>query len=123
MQEWSKTNPESRANQYATDLLLPVQLFKPATAKLRVINLAAASELAKEFHGPLLLRGSEGAPARANRPARQGRGIEVLLEYRSKLPAHGGCARAASDRIGGGENLFDGLAESQTRLVVWRRCG
>ena len=66
MQEWSKTNPESRANQYATDLLLPVQLFKPATAKLRVINLAAASELAKEFqmsltatairlveHGPL----------------------------------------------------------------------
>jgi hypothetical protein len=66
VQDWSKSNPESTANQYATDLLLPIELFKPATVKLRVINLAAASELARQFqmgltatairlveHGPL----------------------------------------------------------------------
>lgn len=66
VQDWSKTNPESRANQYATDLLLPVEIFKPATVRLSVINLTAASDLAKKFqmsltatairfveHGPL----------------------------------------------------------------------
>ena len=49
IQEWSKNNPESRANRYASDLLLPVEIFKPLTSSLRVINLTAASELAKQF--------------------------------------------------------------------------
>jgi hypothetical protein len=66
VQDWSKNNPESRANRYASDLLLPVPIFKPLAAKLQVINMTAASELAKKFqmsltatairlveHGPL----------------------------------------------------------------------
>ena len=66
VQQWSKNNPESRANSYASDLLLPISIFKPMTTGLRTINLAVAGELAKTFqmsltatairlveHGPL----------------------------------------------------------------------
>jgi hypothetical protein len=66
IQEWSKNNPESRANRFASDLLLPVSIFKPMAATLRVINLTVAGELATKFqmsltatairlveHGPL----------------------------------------------------------------------
>ncbi len=66
VQQWSKNNPEARANSYASDLLLPIQMFKPLTANLRIINMSVASELAKKFlmsltatalrlveHGPL----------------------------------------------------------------------
>jgi Zn-dependent peptidase ImmA (M78 family) len=66
VQDWSKNNPESRANRYASDLLLPIAIFKPLTANLRVINMTTASEFAKKFqmsltatalrlveHGPL----------------------------------------------------------------------
>jgi IrrE N-terminal-like domain len=66
VQDWSKNNPESRANRFASDLLLPISIFKPITTGLKVINLTAAGELAKKFqmslaatairlveHGPL----------------------------------------------------------------------
>jgi Zn-dependent peptidase ImmA (M78 family) len=66
VQDWSKDNPESRANCYGSDLLLPITIFKPLTANLRVINMTTASEFAKKFqmsltatalrlveHGPL----------------------------------------------------------------------
>lgn len=49
VQDWSKNNPESRANRYASDLLLPVSIFKPLVGNLKVINMTAASELAKKF--------------------------------------------------------------------------
>jgi hypothetical protein len=66
LQHWSKNNPESRANRYASDLLLPISIFKPLASRLKTINLTTASELAKRFqmsltatairlaeHGPL----------------------------------------------------------------------
>jgi Zn-dependent peptidase ImmA (M78 family) len=66
VRDWLKNNPESRANSYASDLLLPLPIFKPLAANLKVINMTAASELAKKFqmsltatalrlveHGPL----------------------------------------------------------------------
>jgi hypothetical protein len=66
VQEWSKNNPESRANQFASDLLLPLGIFKPLAEKLRAIDLTAAGDLARQFqmsltatairlveHGPL----------------------------------------------------------------------
>src|SRR5579863_1590980 len=49
VQDWSKNNPESRANRYASDLLLPVPIFKPLAGNLKVINMTAAGELAKKF--------------------------------------------------------------------------
>jgi Zn-dependent peptidase ImmA (M78 family) len=66
VQDWSKNNPESRANCYASDLLLPISIFKPMAVGLKTINLTVASELARKFqmsltatairlveHGPL----------------------------------------------------------------------
>jgi Zn-dependent peptidase ImmA (M78 family) len=66
VQNWSKNNPESRANSYASDLLLPVSIFKPLAAPSKSITLTVASELATRFqmsltatairlveHGPL----------------------------------------------------------------------
>jgi Zn-dependent peptidase ImmA (M78 family) len=66
VKDWSKNNPESRANSYASDLLLPVNIFKPMTATLKSIDLTVAAELATRFqmsltatairlveHGPL----------------------------------------------------------------------
>ncbi len=66
VQDWSKNNPESRANRYASDLLLPVHVFKPLSSNLKAITLTAAGELATRFqmsltatairlveHGPL----------------------------------------------------------------------
>jgi hypothetical protein len=66
VQDWSKNNPESRANRYASDLLLPVQIFKPLASSFREITLTVASQLATKFqmsltatairlveHGPL----------------------------------------------------------------------
>ena len=57
MQDWSKSNPESRANRYASDLLLPVQIFKPMTAKVKIINLTVAGEIATAFQMSLTATG------------------------------------------------------------------
>ena len=66
VQDWSKGNPEARANRFASDLLLPVQIFKPLAAKLKIIDLSSAGNLGTTFqmsltstairlveHGPL----------------------------------------------------------------------
>lgn len=46
--EWSSNNPETRANSFASDLLLPKRLFEPR-AKNRPINLDTLHNLAKAF--------------------------------------------------------------------------
>jgi hypothetical protein len=65
--EWSAvSNAESRANRYASDLLLPVALFKPRAAAYREMNFDTVRELTGVFttsltatairlaeHGPL----------------------------------------------------------------------
>jgi hypothetical protein len=66
VREWSKNNPESRANKYASDLLLPLSMFKPRIQGLKRIDFQAVKDLAKVFqmsltatairlveHGPL----------------------------------------------------------------------
>jgi Zn-dependent peptidase ImmA (M78 family) len=66
VKEWSKNNPEARANRYAADLLMPVGMFKPRAAALQRIDFDSAKLLAKMFttsltatairlveHGPL----------------------------------------------------------------------
>jgi Zn-dependent peptidase ImmA (M78 family) len=66
IREWSKSNPETRANRYASDLLLPVPMFKPRAATCRTIDFNAVKGLSKIFttsltatairmveHGPL----------------------------------------------------------------------
>jgi Zn-dependent peptidase ImmA (M78 family) len=47
--EWSKNNPETRANRYASNLLMPAQMFKPRAAKLRRVDFDTVKILAKEF--------------------------------------------------------------------------
>lgn len=51
-QEWSRRNPETRANEYSADLLLPLSMFKPR-ARDREITLATTRELAAAFETSL----------------------------------------------------------------------
>jgi len=66
LREWSKNNPEARANRYASDLLLPLRMFKPRSATLKRIDFNTVKDIAKVFttsltatairlveHGPL----------------------------------------------------------------------
>jgi len=53
IQDWSRNNPESCANRYASDLLLPIPIFKPLTANLRVINMTAAGRTREEVSDEL----------------------------------------------------------------------
>ncbi|MGB8411835.1 MAG: ImmA/IrrE family metallo-endopeptidase [Candidatus Binatus sp.] len=47
--QWSRHNPESRANMYASDLVLPVSLFTPAASAFKAINFDAVRNLADTF--------------------------------------------------------------------------
>lgn len=49
---WYGTDRESLANQFAADLLLPAEMFKPRAAK-RPANLVTVRELADEFQASL----------------------------------------------------------------------
>src|SRR5574337_316664 len=53
VKEWSKYNPESRANRYASDLLLPVSLFRPQANTFKVMDLNAVKRLAETFGASL----------------------------------------------------------------------
>jgi len=66
LKEWFSTNPETRANRYASDLLLPISMFKPRAKSFTRIDFDTAKSLAKTFttsltatairlveHGPL----------------------------------------------------------------------
>ena len=64
--EWTRNNPEARANRYASDLLLPEALFEPAASAYQVMDFNTVRGLATTFctsvtatairlveHGPL----------------------------------------------------------------------
>lgn len=66
VKEWSSTNAETRANRYASDLLMPVYMFKPRAKTFTRIDFDTVKSLAKTFttsltatairlveHGPL----------------------------------------------------------------------
>jgi Zn-dependent peptidase ImmA (M78 family) len=49
VREWSKNNPETRANRYASDLLMPVAMFKPRATDLNRVDFDAVRSLARAF--------------------------------------------------------------------------
>ena len=51
--EWSHNNPETRANRYASDLLLPEALFKPEATAYKSMDFNTVKELAKTFETSL----------------------------------------------------------------------
>jgi hypothetical protein len=66
IQQWLTLNPETRANRYASDILMPVKMFKPRASVLKRIDFNSVKTLAKTFttslsatairlveHGPL----------------------------------------------------------------------
>ena len=66
LQEWTHSNLESRANRYASDLLLPANLFAPLARAAKAVDFTAVRALAETFrtsvtatairlveHGPL----------------------------------------------------------------------
>ena len=53
IKEWSHNNPETRANRYASDLLLPKVLFRPEATAYRSMDFDTVKELAKTFETSL----------------------------------------------------------------------
>ena len=53
LKAWSRHNPEMRANRYASDLLMPVVMFKPRAAAFRRIDFNSVKALAKVFRTSL----------------------------------------------------------------------
>jgi hypothetical protein len=49
LKEWSASNPEARANRYASGLLLPVSLFLPIAKTLRAVDFTSVRTLAQTF--------------------------------------------------------------------------
>jgi len=49
IKDWSASNPEVRANRYASGLLLPVSLFVPLAKGIRVLDFTAVRSLAQTF--------------------------------------------------------------------------
>lgn len=49
IKEWSKSNPETRANRYASDLLMPESMFKKSAETLRRIDFTSVRTLAQIF--------------------------------------------------------------------------
>lgn len=52
LREWSRDNPETRANRYAADLLLPESLFR-RDARGKEVTLATARELVDRYQASL----------------------------------------------------------------------
>ena len=71
--EWSRNNPETRANRYASDLLLPEALFRPAATAYTSMDFDTVRELAAIFDTSL--------PATAIRLAEQGPLPTMLVCY------------------------------------------
>jgi hypothetical protein len=53
IQQWSKFNPETRANRYASDLLMPVSMFKPRAAKYKAMDFNTVKALCGIFETSL----------------------------------------------------------------------
>lgn len=53
IQQWSKFNPETRANRYASDLLMPQSMFKPRAAKYKVMDFNTVKALCGIFETSL----------------------------------------------------------------------
>lgn len=51
--EGSVTNPEVQADDFASDLILPNFLFRPAIAKIKKLNLSTVRELRDQFRASL----------------------------------------------------------------------
>ena len=49
VREWSRHNPESRANSYACDLLLPASLFTPKASTFKTMDFDVVKSLAETF--------------------------------------------------------------------------
>jgi len=49
LKEWSSTNPEIRANRYASDLLMPVSMSKPTAKAFTRIDFDTVKSLVKAF--------------------------------------------------------------------------
>jgi len=53
VKEWSALNPESRANRYSSDLLLPALLFAPRAKAFRIMDFDTVKTLANAFNTSL----------------------------------------------------------------------
>jgi Zn-dependent peptidase ImmA (M78 family) len=59
LKEWSKNNPETRANRYASDLLMPVSIFKPRAKAYKSIDFETVNPLQRSLQRALRQRRSD----------------------------------------------------------------
>ena len=113
IKEWSRQNPETRANRYASDLLMPVVMFKSRAAAFKCIDFNTAKTLAKVFNTSLTataIRLVEHGPLPAMLVCSSADGVEWTVRASGiKLWAQRpGPATYAHDVFKGGENELSG---------------
>jgi len=113
LNEWSKFNPETRANRYASDLLMPDAMFRPKAAVIRSVDFDAVKILARVFETSLTataIRLVERGPLPSMLVCSGVNGVEWFVGDRAKplLPMNPGPNTFAHDVLHGGETEASG---------------
>ncbi len=114
LNEWSKWNPETRANRYASDLLMPEFMFRPRATALRNADFETVKTLAHVFETSLTataIRLVERGPLPAMLICSSGAGIEWYVAgegTKALRPTKPGPDSFANDVLSGDETDASG---------------
>jgi Zn-dependent peptidase ImmA (M78 family) len=89
LNEWSRFNPETRANRYASDLLMPDFMFKPRATALKTVDFETVKSLAQVFETSLTataIRLVERGPLPSILVCSSGEGIEWFVQGDATKP-------------------------------------
>lgn len=113
LNEWSKFNPETRANRYASDLLMPDVMFKPRASAIRSVDFDTVKILAHAFETSLTataIRLVERGPLPSMLVCSSMNGVEWFVGERAKplRPMNPGPDTFAHDVLHDGETEASG---------------
>jgi len=121
LNEWSKFNPETRANRYASDLLMPDFMFKPKASALKKVDFETVKSLAQLFETSLTataIRLVERGPLPAMLVCGSGDGVEWFVPgegMKPLRPLKPGPDTFAHDILSGAEKE----AAGEVRASAW----
>jgi Zn-dependent peptidase ImmA (M78 family) len=114
LNEWSRFNPETRANRYASDLLMPDFMFKPRATALKKVDFETVKSLAHVFDTSLTataIRLVERGPLPSMLVCSSCDGVEWFVHgdgAKGLRPANPGPDTFAHDILFGGEKEASG---------------
>jgi Zn-dependent peptidase ImmA (M78 family) len=114
LNEWSRFNPETRANRYASDLLMPDFMFKPKATALKKVDFETVKSLAQVFETSLTataIRLVERGPLPSMLVCSSGNGVEWFVHgdgTKGLRPTNPGPDTFAHDILFGGEKEASG---------------